>query len=252
MDPLAAATIADAGQASPDEWLQTLQGAAQLLVVNDPGDDATTQALAAVETQLDELAEQVGLLTRAYEGALQTLDTAEQALDDELEAIRGGLQDRQSSLAERGEQFAGTELPGLGDAADERLAQAESRWTQALGEDHGRLVEAFDDHLRGASQALGDQLQSRAQALGQDVIGQLGQVGDKAAAAFTQRVAQEAREAGEKLVADMGREISEQMLLSQASLAITGALGPLLPQLVALRVAVGAIKTALKIARGGF
>lgn len=250
MEPLSAATAAADIEAS-DELMQLLQSAADLLAAAD-GDGEPAHALAAIETQLQELAEHVGALTQAYDGALQALDESSQALEDELDELRSSVQDHQAALEQRGEQFAGSELPDISDAADEGLSQAESRWAQLLGDEHGRLVDAFDENLRDASATLGEQLQVRSQALAREVADQLEHVGETAAAAFAQRVAQEAREAGEELVKDMGREIAEQMLLSQASIAITGALGPLLPQLVALRMAVGAIKTALKIARGGF
>jgi hypothetical protein len=230
--------------ASALPWLADAD-ASQPAADTGTGMDALNQALVQLRDQLQDL---LAAHTQAGEQCADAASRLEAEFDDRID----GAADVGERLSSRGEQFAEDDLGDRGDELDGAFDDVEEAINEQLGSACADLTDDFEADCTAAYSAVGDDLEQRAGTLAQQIETRMDELRERSAAHFRGSVEAGARDAVRDAVAGMLDEIATNVVLTQASVAITGAVGPILPQLVALRAAVTAIKAALKLMRGGF
>ncbi len=249
--PIAASSIEDLAP-----LIDTLRDASALPWLADADSSRPTAnsapALEALNQALMQLRDQLQELLAAHTQAAEQCADAASQLEAEFDDRIDGASDVGERLSSRGEQFAEDDLGDCGEELDGAFDDVEEAVNEQLGSACAELIEDFDTDCAAAHASLGEDLEQRASALAQQIETRMDELRQRAAAQFRESVESGARGVVEEAVARMLEEIATNVVLTQASVAITGAVGPILPQLVALRAAVSAIKAALKLLRGGF
>jgi len=209
-------------------------------------------ALAGIADELRQLAQHVTGLVQVQQTAWQELAEAAEGMRSELDEARQSLQERAGELGDRAGTLAEADIAEELEAAETALGALDGTLDKEMANAFSATLSRFSDSFGGAHDALQDGVQRSAAELNTAVAERAERLADNAAARFSQGVEQEARALFRQVEQDMCREIADNVVLTQASVAIMGAVGPLVPQLVALRAAVSVIKAALQLARGGF
>lgn len=209
-------------------------------------------ALAGIADELRQLAQHVTGLVQVQQTAWQELAEAAEEMRSQLGEARQSLQERAGELGDRGEALAEADIAEELEAAETALGALDGTLDKEMGNAFSATLSRFSDSFGDAHDALQAGVQRSAATLNTAVAERAERLADNAAARFSQGVEQEARALFRQAEQDMCREIADNVVLTQASVAIMGAVGPLVPQLVALRAAVSVIKAALQLARGGF
>lgn len=208
--------------------------------------------LASLNQALSHLRDQVQELLAAHMQASESCADAAAQLEAELDDRIQASADVGERLETRGEQFADAGLGDCGDELDGAFDDFEDAISEQLSGACGELVADFDADCAAAHECAGQDVEQRAGALADEIQRRMDEMRERALAHFKESVESGARRTVEESVARMLEEIATNVALTQASVAVTGAVGPIQPQLVALRAAVSAIKAALKLMRGGF
>lgn len=237
--------------------VQALAAAASHPAVEQAAESARrhSEALAAVlaiDAGLGQLRDHLTQMLQTYETSRTALDEAEASLQDELVQQNDAMSEQSNALVERGEALVSNDVSHLSETATDALSAAEKSIEERLGDEHGKVLAGFHDDLEHTQSTLTDAVRESTSALTNDLEQRMQQLGHRAVEECSRRLQDQAHRTMSNIAEDVGEEIATNLLLTQASLAITGALSPVLPQLIALRAIVTPIKTALKIARGGF
>jgi DNA anti-recombination protein RmuC len=233
-------------EASDAEWIQDARGSfdtARESLEAVAGE--TREALTSLETQTQSL-------TQAQNEALESLDGAAEMLVTEITTQRTGLQESASEVAERSAEFAEADLDSLMQEFQDSLDELTQSLCDSLQEQHRTLLSTCDDDFAAAGTDAAEALTASANTLAQIVRDSLGDLIARLGEGFRERIEAQARATVADVAARMTTEVAANVALTQASVAITGAVSPILPQLIALRAVVSAIKAALKLMRGGF
>lgn len=209
-------------------------------------------AIASIADELRQLAQHVAGLVQAQQTALQELSGAAELMRSELDEARQALQERAGDLDDRAEALAEADIAGELEAAETALGGLDAALDREMGNAFPATLSRLSDTFGDAHDALQAGVLRSAAEMNLAVAERFERLAETAAARFSQGVEQEARALFTQVEQDMRREIADNVVMTQASVAIMGAVGPLVPQLVALRAAVSVIKAALQLARGGF
>jgi F0F1-type ATP synthase membrane subunit b/b' len=205
----------------------------------------------AAEHALSLLNEHAVELLHAIDQLKTERESATHELQTQVHDLAGASASWQSNVSE-----AGASVQHAVDGLNGTLAEVARQGTDHIDQFRGlvgeRLHASYMDGIktgetavtRGVHDAhaeveqLGAELASKAQAELQHLEQQLKD-------AFASKLENDARRRMEDQAARLGSEVADNLLLSEASAAITGAVTPILPELIALKGAVGIIKFAL-------
>jgi archaellum component FlaC len=267
-------STAGGGSAAVEEQVERMESAMEQLadaenVLGALDDDAegapeflfpeeTTRELDELESNIEELEQAFVASEARLKEIAQNADSFAQQQQDRAEMLGNHLSDGREKLEEA--FTALTEL--VTTAHEERLASAR----EAIGKTVASLTEAIQKHFQerpeeiidSAGEALQEKLNTLQKSLEAAVIAlaeqaeeALSQLEQHASNGVRRAVEDEVAELLESAVEALAREAVESVAFSQISVAATSALSPILPQLIAIRVIVNAIKHALEVMRLG-
>lgn len=201
-------------------------------------------ALSALKERAAELAQTIEDLKTERDAAAQALQTLGHDLAAESANWQSGVKDAGASVQDACGSLKG-KLADLVRQGKDHIEQLRGTAAEQLHAAHlGRIKDsgaALADCTRDARSkvdALGGNLVSRAQ-------GELRQLEQRLKDDLASKIEQQAAQRFASEAGRLGGEVANNLVLSQASVAITGAVTPILPELVALKAAVSVIKLAL-------
>lgn len=222
------------------DWVQLLTKVdEQLSSVN-----SAEQALSTLKERAGELLQAVEDLKSEREAATLSIQTMGHDFSAESENWQSTLKEAGSSLQDSSTTLK-SKLRDLTRQSTDQIEQVRSSMVEQMHAGHLRKIEesatSVADGVRDA--------RSKADALAGDLVtkaqNELHQLEQRAKDDLTSEIEQQAKQRFATEAGRLGEEVVNNLVLSQASVAITGAVTPILPQLVALKAAVGAIKLAL-------
>jgi hypothetical protein len=222
------------------DWVQHLAKVNEQLAGVVSGE----HALSVLKERALELAQGLEDLKTEREVAAHGL----QALGHDLAAAaanwQAGLKDAGTAL----QDSCGTLKSKLADFARQGKDHVDQLRSTVADQLHAAHLGAIKDSGAALADCARD-TRSKAEALGGDLVskaqGELCQLEQHAKDELASRIEQQAAQRFASEAGSLGGEVVDNLVLSQASVAITGAVTPILPELVALKAAVGVIKFAL-------
>lgn len=205
---------------------------------------STEQALSTLKERAGELLQAAESFDAGRDAAARSLQALGHDLSAESESWQSGLNDAGDRL-----QDASGTLKGV---LASHLQQGTDQVDQVRDMLVGQLHVAHLERLREGGSAIAESTRgarAKAEGLGGDLVSKaqdgLRQMEQRLKEDLGSRIEQQAGQRFADEAARLGGEVANNLVLSQASVAITGAVTPILPQLIALKAAVGAIKLAL-------
>lgn len=208
-------------------------------------------SVVSAEHALSALTERAAELVQAIEALKAERDAAAQALQTLGHDLAAESANWQSTVKD-----AGANVQDVCGALKGKLAnltrQGKDHIEQVRGTVAERLQAAHLGRIKDSGTALADSARdarTKVDALGSNLVsqaqGELRQLEQRLKDDLASKIEQQAAQRFASEAERMGGEVANNLVLSQASVAITGAVTPILPQLVALKAAVSVIKLAL-------
>lgn len=204
---------------------------------------------------------------------LDDLQTLEQSLLDlreyqaesieRLEALRGDGQDlfgelqsgvasALSGLDERAQSFVADELSEIGDRLGDKIEEVGEAARELLDASHAECVSSLSSAAAERISQAGTNATEVAEGLHALIETETADAIRDACEETVGRIAGTAKKSAEDALGSVAAELAENIALSQISTTVMATVSPILPQLVAAKIALTAIREALKILRMGF
>lgn len=223
-------------------WVQALS--------NLPGQreaiENAQQAVTELNERLQQIVEHTEELVNERQTATGTVDSAGTGLVADFHEWQDELSQADTRLVDRAEQFA-NDVQQLTASVEEMLGEAKRSLQEKLGEKHSQLVVDVTHMLQSTTSDVSEHMEQAARTLSGRATADLNSLRARLRDELGDRVEREAKNQLTEQTERMSEEVANNLVLGQASVAITSAISPVLPQLVALRAAVGVIKQALAL-----
>lgn len=200
--------------------------------------------VAALQTQLASTSNYLGQLPQrlADDGtqAFAHLDDVGESWTTALAAWRESLEDSVAQALEDFEKDVGELHSKILDTLEEELANAPEAFIAESEREFAELLSDHDERLRGAANHLADRCSDALEGLS-----------EHAQQAIQREIEERMRRILQDVIEALAKDALESTVLTQLAMATTTALSPVLPQLIAARIALGPIKSALDAMRMG-
>lgn len=213
--------------------------------------DEQLASVVSAEHALSALKERSTELVRAIEDLRAERNAAAQALQTLGHDLAAESANWQSSVKDAGagvQEACGALKGKLADVTRQGKEHVE-RLRSTVAE---RLHAAHLGRVKDSGTALAESVRdarAKVDVLSGDLVSkaqrELGQLEQRLKEDLASKIEQQAAQRFASEAERLGGEVANNLVLSQASVAITGAVTPIMPQLVALKAAVGVIKLAL-------
>jgi hypothetical protein len=200
--------------------------------------------VAALQAQLASTSNHLGQLPQrlADDGtqAFAHLNNVGATWTTALEAWRESLEDSVAQALEDFETDVGELHSKVLETLEEELENAPEAFIAESEQEFAELLSDHDERLRGAANHLADRCSDALEGLS-----------EHAQQAIQREIEERMRHVLEDVIEALAKDALESTVLTQVAMATTTALSPVLPQLIAARIALGPIKSALDAMRMG-